>query len=345
VIPSVTVASAARADVQDTIELDGVVAPSETVTLVARVAGYLQSADFHDGERVHKGQLLFVIEPEPYRQQVKLSQARVDQANAEARRQQSMLRDNATSQASVENAISNLQQAEANLKLAEINLDYTQVRAPFDGVIGRRQVDVGNYVGASPGGTPLGTTLSLKPAYINFSINERDLLSLRQRIAASGAGAKPGVGVLKVRAALQGESEPSEEGVLDFIDNGVGSSTGSLQLRGTFPNDKLRLIPGLYAKVVIGTGQARSALLIPAEAVQVDQQGRFVFVVDGHDTIVRRNVQLGGTFGNRCEVTGGLDPDERVVIAGIGNVSPGQTVAPHEAAGPAAAPSPPIASR
>lgn len=323
---AVTVATPIEQQVSDVLELDGVVAPSATVNLVARVAGYLQGASFKDGDQVRKGQVLFQIEPEPYREQVRLNEARLDQARAEAGRQESLLRDKATSQASVENARSQMKQAEVNLRLAQINLDYSQVRASFDGVVGRRQVDVGNYVGATPGGTVLGTIQQVSPAYVGFAISERDLLRLRARLPAGSHPGKSLAGRLKVQAALQGEARPSATGVLDFIDNGLSGGTGTMQLRARFPNTDLHLIPGMYAKVSIEAGSPRSALLLPNAVMQSDQQGSYIYVVDGESKARRRNIKLGQHFGKQSEVLEGLKPGEKVVIDGVGNVAEGQLV-------------------
>ncbi|MCC7005637.1 MAG: efflux RND transporter periplasmic adaptor subunit [Ottowia sp.] len=326
-------------EVTDTIQLDGVVAPSESVNLVARVSGYLSSAPFIEGHEVKAGQLLFVIEPEPYQQQLKLNQAKREQAYAEYQRQQVLLKENATAKSSLELALSNLQQAEANLRLAQINLDYTQVKAPFSGVIGKRTVDVGNYVGASAGGTALATLQRLRPAYVNFSINERDLLRLRTSPTAQSATKAKKAGVtsskIDVQVALQGERAPSEIGILDFVDNNLSSATGSLQLRARFENSDLHLIPGLYSKVLIGISKPHFTLLIPSHVVLNDQMGHYVYVVDADSKVVRRNVKRGADFGPLTEMVEGLTRRDRVITQGLSNVGVGQKVAayedPHEA--------------
>jgi len=342
----VELVSPARDSVRDSLTLDGVVAPSESVDLVARVAGYLQSAPFREGEQVRRGQLLFVIEPAPYREQVKLNEARVAQARAEAQRQQALMRENATAQSAVDSAVSNLRQAEANLALARISLGYTQVRAPFDGVIGRRLVDEGNYVGSSPGGTVLATVTRLQPAYVDFSVNEGDWLRVREEMvateAAEGTGknagadsaagprrqratasSDPGLGV-PVRITLGGQAESSAQGELVFVDHRLGQSTGTLALRARFDNDDGRLIPGLYARAQLHTGPSREAWLVPTQAVQTDQQGRYLLVLGAYGKVARVDVSIGGTFGDWQEVRQGLDGHERVIVGGIGNVTVGQ---------------------
>ncbi len=322
--PLVTVAAPRETMVSDVIELDGIVTPSASVNLVARVAGFLLATPFIEGEQVRKGQLLFLIEPDSYREQVRLNQARLDQARADADRQATLLKQNATSQSSVENARSQMKQAEANLRLAQINLGYCEVRASFDGVIGKRLVDAGNYVGAAPGGTVLGTLQRLRPAYINFAISERDMLAVRARIPA--AQRHDAIGKLKVHARLQGENAFSADGVLDFIDNSLNAGTGSMQLRARFDNDDLHLIPGLYAKTSFDAGPKRRVILIPNAIIQADQQGSYVFIVDAKARATRRNIETGNQFGKEREVRSGLKTDERVVISGLGNIVDGQQV-------------------
>ena len=328
-LPHVAFMSPVQQEVTDTIQLDGVVAPSETVDLVARVSGYLSAAPFIEGREVKAGQTLFIIEPEPYQQQVKLNQAKLEQAQAEYKRQQILFKENATAQSSVESALSTLRQAEANLRLAQINLGYTIVKAPFDGAIGKRTVDVGNYVGANPNGSVLATLQRLRPAYVNFSLNERDLLRLRTSPAAQNATkAKAGKkhADIIVKAALQGEATPSETGILDFIDNNLSSTTGSLPLRARFENQNLHLIPGLYCKVLIGIDKSRLSLLIPTHAILNDQVGNYVYLVDAQSHITRRNIKTGAEFGQLKEVIEGLTLNDRIVIEGLSNVSIGQKV-------------------
>ena len=217
-----------------------------------------------------------------------------------------------------------MQQAEANLRLAQINLGYCEVRATFDGVVGKRLVDAGNYVGATPGGTVLGTLQRLRPAYINFAISERDMLAVRARIPA--AQRADAVGKLKVHARLQGENAFSAEGVLDFIDNSLNAGTGSMQLRARFANEDLHLIPGLYAKTTFDAGPKRRVVLIPNVIIQADQQGSYVFIVDAKARVARRNIETGNQFGQDREVRAGLKTDERVVTSGLGNIVDGQQV-------------------
>jgi RND family efflux transporter MFP subunit len=201
--PAVTVAKPVSQDVRSFEIFDGNVAAYLSVDLEARVPGYLTKIAFQDGAPVKKDQLLFVIEQDQYAQQVKLTKAVFEEAKIEINRQKALLKDNATSQSAVDKAMSQYLQAEANLKLAEINYGYTEVRAPFDGLMGRHLIDVGNYLGASPQGVKLATIQKIDPIYVYFSINERDLLKYQKRFV-NEKERKSQVNKLPVHVELQG---------------------------------------------------------------------------------------------------------------------------------------------
>jgi len=337
-VVSVTVQAVAPSRIQDVIELDGSVAPSQRADLMARVAGALKEIHYRDGEFVRRGRLLFSIEPDTYEQQVKLNEARLAQARSDFDRQTQLMQERATSQSSVDAALANLQQAEANLALAKISLGYTQIRAPFDGVVGRHQVDVGAYVGASPGGTLLATIQKLSPAYVNAAVGERDVLRLRERVAARGRGGQAAAERVPVQATLQGEDQTPEHGELDFIDRQILPGTGTLAVRGRFTNHDGRLLPGYYARLSIDLGQPREGLLVPRAAILSDQQGDFVYVAEG-DLARRRGVQTRAARGEFKEVLRGLKAGELLIVGGTTKVADGRAVQTQ----PAAAASTPVA--
>ncbi len=298
---AVTVAQPISQDVRSFEIFDGNVAAYLSVDLEARVPGYLTKIAFQDGAPVKKDQLLFVIEQDQYAQQVNLTKAVFEEAKIEITRQKALLKDNATSQSAVDKAMSQYLQAEANLTLAQINYGYTEVRAPFDGLMGRHLIDVGNYLGASPQGVKLATIQKIDPIYVYFSINERDLLKYQKRFVNEN-DRKSQVNKLPVHVQLQGE-----EGL---------------------PNNKLSLIPGLYATVRVEYGEPRRAVLIPNSSVQTDQQGDYVFVMDEGKKVSRRNIKRGQRFPPLVEVTSGLTANESVVINGFINVRDGLVVKP-----------------
>jgi RND family efflux transporter MFP subunit len=325
--PAVTVAKPVSQDVRSFEIFDGNLAAYLSVDLEARVPGYLTQIAFEDGAPVKKDQLLFVIEQDQYAQQVKLTKAVFEEAKIEITRQQALLKDNATSQSAVDKAMSVYLQSEANLKLAEINYGYTEVRAPFDGLMGRHLIDVGNYLGSSPQGVKLSTIQKIDPIYVYFSINERDLLKYQKRYV-NEKERKSQVNKLPVHVQLQGEEGYPHSGTLDFAANLLSTSTGSLQLRAELPNSNYSMLPGLYAKVRAEYGEPRLAVLIPNSSVMTDQQGDYVFIVDEAKKASRRNIKRGQQFGPLVEVTSGLIASESVIINGFINVRDGLEVNP-----------------
>jgi len=245
--PPVTVAHPVVKPVTENLDLTGTVAPFLSVNLVARVAGYLESVNFKDGDYVEKDQLLFVIEPKPYEEQVALNEATLVQAQAEYDRQQSLSKQNATAASSLEKQLSLRDQAKSQVDLAKINLGYTHVTAPFAGRIGRRQVDPGNLVGVGSA-TVIAKLEQLSPIYVNFSLNERDALHLREMMQKAGMAPKSNVGKAPVLVGLNNETDYPHHGVLDFADNDISASTGTIALRAVFENSDKALFPGLFAR-------------------------------------------------------------------------------------------------
>ncbi len=222
--------------VAPSIDLTGTVAPYQTVDLVARVQGFLETISFKDGSFVDKDTVLFQIEKDMYEQKVALYQAQVNGAQAEYTRQVGMLKQNATSQANVDKALSDRDQAAANLAMAKIQLGYTTVRSPFDGRIGTHLVDVGNVVGTNAAApTKLATIDEMVPIYVNFSVSSRDALRLRKMAEKLGKGVKPGVGKLPVFAGLDDEEGFPHKGVLDFANNSVDTEYRNDPAPGNLP--------------------------------------------------------------------------------------------------------------
>lgn len=325
----VTFATPAKQTVQDYITFDGTAAALLEVNLEARVPGYLEQILFKDGAKVKKNDLLFVIEQDQYKEEVALNQAIYDEAKIEFDRQSTLLAQKATSQASVDKARSQLQQAQANLALAKINLGYTEVRAPFDGVMGRHLIDVGNYLGNTANGIKLAEIRQIQPLYIYFSMSETELLQYMRMSRQDGQAASgQGVGKMKLYAALQGDKGFPHEGVLDFAASNLSTDTGTLQLRGVFPNADGTIVPGVYAKVLVYYGKPRDGLLVPFAAVQRDQLGDYVLAVGNDNKVVRLDLTLNQRFGPLVEVSKGLTADDKVIINGFVTLSVGQTVVP-----------------
>ena len=324
---NVTTAVPVTQTVQSYSTFDGTVRPLLYVNLEARVPGFLDQILFKDGAKVKKGDLLFVIEQDQYQQEVFLNEAIYEQAKIEFDRQNTLLKQKATSQAAVDDARSQLQQAQANLALAKINLGYTEVRAPFDGVMGRHLIDVGNYLGSSPDGIKLADIRQTAPLYVYFTMSETELLLFKRNSPEQDTpvGGMQ-VGQTPIYVGLQGDKGFPHAGVLDFVSSALSTETGTLELRATFANADNALVPGMYAKVLAFYGDKRDALMVPFSAVMRDQQGPYVFTVDQNKKAVRANLELGQRFGDLVEVAKGLSANDQVVINGFVTLSVGAEV-------------------
>lgn len=328
--PKVTVQEPTTMELADAITFTGTVAASQSVDLVARVEGYLEEIYFEDGTFVDEGQLLFSIEPDQYEQNLLLNMASLRNAEQELVRQRALIEENATSVASLESAQSTRDQAAAQVRLSEINLSYTIVSAPFSGRIGPHLVDPGNLVGGTGSPTAIATLDRLLPIYVNFNLNERDALSIRDMVRAQTEVVTPGVGDVPVYVGLSNEAGYPHEGTLDFVNSSVDASTGTIQMRAIFANDDKLLFPGLFVRVRIPLEEPKPTLVVPNLAVSEDQQGSYVLVVDDTDVVRRKPVVTGPLQGTMRAITSGLDASDRVVVNGLINATPGAKVTPEE---------------
>jgi RND family efflux transporter MFP subunit len=337
--PAVSVAKPLSLPVTDYLEATGSVAASKTVDLVARVEGYLRSVDFKDGSLVKAGELLFVIEPEPYQAKLASQQAQLANAQSEYERQLRMIKDNATSQANVEKWRSQRDQDAAAVTLAKINLGYTRITAPFAGRIDRHLVDPGNLVGSSGAATKLATLEQIDPAFVYFSVNERDVLRVRAAARAAGHPINAELPAIPVTLGLQTEEGYPHEGVLDFAGTGLDTGSGTLQVRAVVPNPQRIFLPGLFARVRIPLGAPAKRLLVPDRVVSNDQVGSYVLIIGPDHKVVQQRVEIGTREGGLRAVLSGLAPDSDVVVDGLQSAIPGNLVTPTER--PLAAPAAP----
>jgi RND family efflux transporter MFP subunit len=322
------------------LDATGNTAPIKNVDLVARVQGFLQSINYQDGTFVKEGATLFTIEPETYK--LKLEQAQAAEAGAQAslkqaetdyKRQVDLVARQAVSQATLDqstatrdNAQANLQQAQVNTKIAAVNYGYTNVVAPFDGIVSAHLVSVGELVGVSSP-TQLATIVALDPIYVNFNVNEQDVLRIREEARRRGMTASD-LTQLPVEVGLQTENGYPHKGKLNYASPTVNQSTGTLAVRGVLPNADRVLLPGYYVRVRVPFDQQQNALLVPDAALGSDQAGRYVLVVNGENVVEQRKVQSGPTEGELRVIESGLKPEDRVVIAGLLRAIPGQKVDP-----------------
>ena len=338
--PKVEVGVPVQKTITRFLEATGNTAPIKNVDLVARVQGVLQEINYKDGTLVKEGTTLFTIEPETYK--LKLEQAQAAEAGAQAsvkqteadfKRQSDLVQRQAVSQATLDNSTSardnaqaNLQQAQANTKLAAVNYGYTNVVAPFDGIVSAHLVSVGELVGASSP-TPLATIVALDPIYVNFNVNEQDVLRIRAEAKRRGMTTSD-LTSLPVEVGLQTEAGYPHQGKLDYAAPMINQSTGTLAVRGVLQNADRVLLPGYYVRVRVPLDQQEGALLVPDVALGSDQSGRYVLVVNSDNVVEQRKVRTGPLEDELRVIESGLKPDDRVVIAGLLRAIPGQKVEP-----------------
>ena len=357
--PRVTVSRPVQQAATDYLYLTGNTEAVEQAQLQARVEGFLTGIHFNDGDYVKKGDLLFLIEQDVYQAKVQEAegqlaavQAQLLQANQEYDRQVSLVKQNATPKADVEKwrarrdaEQANMTAAKANLQLARINLGYTRVTAPFDGRMDRHLVSPGNLVGAA-GPTALADITRMDPIYAYFTLNERDLIRLmeRRRETAQIPQSETAVSVF---AGLKGSEDYPFEGRLDFVSSSLDPNTGTILLRAVFSNPKSasgvpRLLPGMFVRLRIPVAVREKALLVPERALGVEQNGRYLLVVNDQEVVEQRPVKVGAGVNGLRVVEAGLQADDWVVVSNLQRARPGARVTPvkPEAAPAAAAPSP-----
>ena len=338
--PKVEVAPPVQRAITRYLDATGNTAPIKSVDLVARVQGFLQSINYQDGAFVKQGATLFTIEPETYKLKLEQAQAAevgaqatVKQAEADYKRQVELVQRQAVSQSTLDtststrdNATSNLTQAQVNTKIAAVNYGYTNVAAPFDGIVSNHLVTVGELVGvASP--TQLATIVQLDPIYVNFNVNEQDVLRVREEARRRGISVDE-IRQLPVEVGLQTETGYPHKGKLDYISPTLNQSTGTLAVRGLIPNPDRALLPGFYVRVRVPFDKQENALLVSDTAIGSDQAGRYVLVVNADNVVEQRKVTTGPLDGGLRVIETGLKPDDRIVTAGLLRAIPGQKVDP-----------------
>ncbi|HEV3246360.1 MAG TPA: efflux RND transporter periplasmic adaptor subunit [Beijerinckiaceae bacterium] len=336
--PKVSVAHPSRQEITHYLETSGNLASVNSANLVARVTGFVQEIKFIDGATVKAGQPLFVIEPEPYENalaQAKAAEAgaaaTVTQAQADYVRQTELQGKEFASKATLEtstatrdSALAVQRQRQSDTKQAEINLSYTQVKAPFDGIVTARQVSIGELVGmGNP--TVLATVVQLDPIYVNFNVSEQDVVRLRAGIRRRGM-TETDLRQIPIEVGLVDETGYPHKGTLDYAYPGVTSSTGTLAVRGVLPNGDRALLPGYFVRIRVPLSKEPDALLVPDQAVGTDQGGRYVLVVGKDSVVEQRKIETAEALGDLRVVTQGLSADDNVIVSGIARAVPGQKV-------------------
>ena len=332
--PSVVAVPARIGAVTEQATFVGRVTAVDRVELRARVQGFLKERKFTEGQEVEVGDLLFEIEPELYESAVSqreadLAKAVADEENARAqlRRGEELLAEKNIAAAKVDElraaesiAKASIAQAQAALDSAKLDLSYTEIRAPVAGRIGLARYSVGNLVG--PGSDSLATLVSIDPIYVQFPVTQRERLMARQDIRTQGKTPE----TIEVLARLPDDSIYGQKGRLDFIDVTTDSGTDSVTVRAVFPNPDGVLIDGQFVGVLLQQDKPEMGITIPQAALQIDQQGVYVLVVDDEGKAQVRRIQTGAPQGASIAVKQGLAEGELVIVEGIQKVRPGQPV-------------------
>ncbi len=340
--PAVTVSAPLQREVVEYDEFTGQFAAVESVELRSRVSGYLQSHHFEEGQIVKKGDLLFVIDPRPFeaavasaRAQLGQAEARVELANRQlARAAQLRERDFVAASAYDERvqeqrvSVASVEIAKAAVRTAELDLEFSRILAPVGGRIGRREVSDGNLVsgGAGSGNTLLTTIVSIDPIYFVFDLSEGDFTAY-QRAVQSGKLQSTRDSV-PVFARLRDEPEWPREGKLNFVDNQVNRSAGTIRARAVFPNADGFLTPGQFGRIRLPGSEPYKALLIPDSAILTDQSQKIVMVVGADGTVSAKMVRPGPIYDGLRIIRSGLTPDDKVIINGLVRARPGGKVTP-----------------
>ena len=317
----VTTARVATKDVPLYLDEIGSTAAYETVQIQAQVSGQIIAREFKDGVDVKKGDLLFRIDPRPYEAALASAQADLALNQANLKRQQELRAKNVTASQEFDTAQANASRSAAAVAAAQVNLDHCYIKSPIDGRAGLRNVDVGNVVG--PGGnTPLLTIMGMDPIYTDFTIAEPDLPLVRRYLDNPN---------LKVLTDAEDDNIDPRSGSLYYIDNAVQPGAGTVKLRAVTPNPDRALWPSQFVHVRLILDTIKNAKLVPSSAVQIGQNGPYIFVVKDDSTIDLRQVKPGQRQGDLTVIMEGVNPGETVVTSGQLQLSPGAKVLAKEA--------------
>jgi RND family efflux transporter MFP subunit len=347
--PPVTVALPVKRIVTDWDEFTGRFEAMQEVEVRARVGGFVNSVEFKDGAIVHEGDLLYTIDPRPFEAVVLQAQGQLDDARAKAElakrdldRGLTLVQTSAVSEQVVDQRREALQvaraaetQAEGALKAAQLNVEFTHVVAPITGRVSRHLVTPGNLVQGSEGGSTLLTSIvSLDPIYIYFDVDEATY-QRNSKLWSEGKRPSSRDTPNPVQVALTGETKPSHEGKMDFLDNRLDESTATLRSRAIVPNKDLSILPGQFGRVRIIGSSPYEALLIPDAAVATDQSRKIVFVVKKDNTVEARPVVLGPLDDGLRVIREGLNAEDHVIVDGLQRARVGAKVTPKMAQSPA----------
>lgn len=337
----VTVTVVKQQDVVTWQEFSGRLEAIDRVQIRSRVAGAIESVNFREGALVKAGDLLFTIDPEPYRVavtqaegQIAAAEARVKLATTELERGERLVKSNSISQSDVDtrqNALAEaraaLKTAEATLHAAKLELGYTEVRAPVSGRVGRVEITTGNLVAAGSTSPALATLVSVDPIYAGFNVSEETVAKALAALPASD-GALPPIEQIPVEVGTLADEGTPIHGKLQLIGNEVDAASGTINVRAVFDNPGGRLIPGQFVRIRMGEPRAENKILVSEKAIGTDQDKKFVFVVENGNKVAYRPVVLGSLSGSERIVESGLNAGDRIVINGLQRIRAGAVVDP-----------------
>jgi len=341
---TVDVATVVSRSVTDWQSYSGRLEAVDRVEIRPQVSGTLSAVHFKEGSLVHKGDVLFSIDPRPYAAEVQRAQAQLAAADARASysaanlaRSQRLIGDNAISRSDFEQTQSDAREAAANqmaaqaaLATAKLNLEYTSITAPVSGRVSRANITPGNVVAAGGTAPVLTTLVSVSPIYASFDVDEQSFLKYINPTRSGQAAAA------SVYLGLADEDGFPRTGHVSSVDNSLDTSSGTIRVRAKFDNADGLLLPGLYARIELGSGQPHPAVLIDEKAVSTDQDKRFVLIVDSSNHTAYREIKLGAQQGSLRTVDSGLQSGDRIVVDGLQRVRPGDPITPHSVPMPGA---------
>jgi RND family efflux transporter MFP subunit len=350
--PQVTVATPVKRTIIDRDEYVGRFVAVDSVEIRARVSGYLEKVHFTDGALVKRDELLFTVDRRPFqaaldqsKADLERAKAQVDLANADLKRAEELIDRKTISEAIFEQrqqakraADAQVQSAEANVRTAQLNFEFTELRSPVDGRIGDRRVSPGNLVigGSQPSTTLLATVVSTNPIRFEFTFDEQAFLRYSRLAEAGTSIDKSGT---EIELRLLDEPAFRHKGKFDFIDNVISQTSGTIRARAVLANPDGLFTPGMFARVRVPASRPFEALLVPDSAIGTEQIRKFVYVVDGENTVRQKYITLGSLDGNLRVVQQGLEATDRVIVNGMVRARPGIKVTPQtEGEKPAAAP-------
>ena len=333
--PLVTVAAATLEDVNPAAEYVGHVEAIQAVEIRARVEGFLEQVNFKEGDFVQAGEVLYLIEQAPYKAKVAADKARLAQAEAELERVNRHLKrlqaarpesiratDMDDAVAAQLRAQAQLAEARATLTRSELDLGYTTIKAPISGRLGRTAFTKGNLVNQASG--PLARIVQLDPIRAVYSISQNDLTAIQTALKDSSQNNNDPILIPRIK--LPNEKIYDPPGQVDFVNNQVDSSTGTIAVWAVFDNHDGLLLPGQYVTVLVRQSKAKMLPVIPQSAIQEDREGRYVLVVDGDNRVLQRRVKTGPVVGVMWAIESGLAAEEKVIVEGVQKVRPGMVV-------------------